>query len=1026
VASVGAAVLTGSVLAGAALSAAPAYAAAGDAFAAADPLVFVAQGIPTGLYEAVTNSSGSVSFQAEGSTSPVTYNAIAYNTTDNYLYGIVAAPGNASFPPNSLIRIGQGGVLARVGTAVYNQAASWNDGAFGGDGLFYITNSAAGNTVMLGINPTTGAVVRNVTLSAPMLSADITYANGYFWGQIASPTGSQIVRINPANGALDTFSAPFFVDGTTDFAGAAWTFGNGNLGFSQNVSGLVTQVAVTNPASATPTFTLVAQSPGPASGNNDGAASPGEPTDLSVVKTGPQALVPGATVTYQLTVTNNGPGNSSGFVVNDTVPAALGNVSSPDAACTVTGNAVRCVGGRTLAGDSVTYTITATVPSAGAGGDVANTATVASNEQDPNPGNNTSTTTAAPAGLTVLKHAGTPVDVNGNGITDIGDTIQYTFDVTNTGSVPLTGISVTDPKAGSVTCPQSALAAGATETCSADAVYTITADDVAAGAVKNSATASGITPDDEPIASSPSTTSTPTTAAAPGISVVKSADPSDADSFTPGQTITYHFTVTNTGNVPLTDVAPVEGTFTGTGTMSEPTCPSATLAPNAQEVCDATYTLTPEDVDAGSVTNTATATGTPVGSDTPIASPPSTVTVPTPAEAGLSVVKSANPTTVTAAGQTVTYSFVVTNTGNVTLTGVGVDDFAFSGSGTLSDVDCPTTTLVSGQFVTCTATYTLTQADVDAGSLTNTATATGTPPDGTPITSEPSNPVSVDIPSSPALSIVKTADVQAAAAGEKITYTFTVTNTGNVTITDPQVSDTAFTGHGTLSDLVCPMGPISLAPAQVETCTATYTAVQADVDAGSISNAATVTGTSPNGEQIPPVTSVVVDVPTNPHPALTLVKTASTQQATTVGQVITYRFAVTNTGNVTINDPKIEEGTFTGHGTLSEVKCPSASTLAPGAELDCSATYTVVAADLAGPGTLSNSARAIGTTTGGGPIASDPSTSKVTEVALAAPLAGLASTGSDTWTFSLVGVGMLVLGLLAACAAWMQRRNRLN
>ena len=42
----------------------------------------------------------------------------------------------------------------------------------------------------------------------------------------------------------------------------------------------------------------------------------------------------------------------------------------------------------------------------------------------------------------------------------------------------------------------------------------------------------------------------------------------------------------------------------------------------------------------------------------------------------------------------------------------------------------------------------------------------------------------------PALFLVKTADVQAAEVGQQITYAFNITNTGNVTITDPAVADT--------------------------------------------------------------------------------------------------------------------------------------------------------------------------------------------------------------------------------------------
>jgi uncharacterized repeat protein (TIGR01451 family) len=640
----------------------------------------------------------------------------------------------------------------------------------------------------------------------------------------------------------------------------------------------------------------------------------------------------------------------------------------------------------------------------------------------------TLTNTALPGTLTVVKHAAPAVDVNGDGLTDAGDTIQYTFTVTNTGQLTMSNIGVTDDKVGAVSCPASTLAPGASEDCTADQAYVVTASDVDHGSVDNTATAHGTPPgSDVPRTSEPSSTSTPTTAPAPSLSVVKSADPSDADSYRPGQVITYIFAVTNTGNVTVNGIHVVESVFSGTDPLSDATCESTTLAPGAQTVCTTTYTLTSQDVDNGSVTNTADAEGTSLGSDTPVTSNDSTVTIPETPAPGITVVKSANPTTVTKAGQTVTYSFVVTNTGNVTLTGVAVDETSFSGSGDLPKPDCPTTTLVAGQVETCTTTYAVTQADVDAGSVTNRAAVRATPPDGVPLEPVPSNEVTVDIPASPALSVAKSADVTAGAVGEKITYTFTVTNTGNVTITDPQVTDVGFTGDPNgLSAVMCPLGPIHLSPGQVETCTATYTVTQADVDAGSISNRAEVIGTPPDGDPIPPVTSDPVVVPTNPHAALSLVKTAGTQQVTRIGEVVTYRFAVTNTGNVTIKDPTVKEGTFTGHGSLSPVKCPSVSALAPGDEMDCTAMYTVDAADLASNGTLSNTATVTGSTTGGDPITSDPSTSKVTEVGPAAPMAGLASTGSDTWTAGLVGLGMLVLGLLAASAAWLQRRSRLD
>jgi hypothetical protein len=68
--------------------------------------------------------------------------------------------------------------------------------------------------------------------------------------------------------------------------------------------------------------------------------------------------------------------------------------------------------------------------------------------------NCTITNTALPASLSLLKQAGNPTDVNQDGITDAGDTIAYTFIVTNTGALTMSNIGVTDNKVGPVTCPQ--------------------------------------------------------------------------------------------------------------------------------------------------------------------------------------------------------------------------------------------------------------------------------------------------------------------------------------------------------------------------------------------------------------------------------------------------------------------------------------------------------------------------------------------------------------------------------------------
>ncbi|MEO7976141.1 T9SS sorting signal type C domain-containing protein [Flavobacterium sp.] len=76
----------------------------------------------------------------------------------------------------------------------------------------------------------------------------------------------------------------------------------------------------------------------------------------------------------------------------------------------------------------------------------------------------------------------------------LGDIINYTFEVTNTGDVPITNINVTDLMPGVTITgnPVSSLAVGAKTTLTG--TYTITAADVAAGRVVNSAKVTGLDP----------------------------------------------------------------------------------------------------------------------------------------------------------------------------------------------------------------------------------------------------------------------------------------------------------------------------------------------------------------------------------------------------------------------------------------------------------------------------------------------------------------------------------------------------
>jgi uncharacterized repeat protein (TIGR01451 family) len=287
--------------------------------------------------------------------------------------------------------------------------------------------------------------------------------------------------------------------------------------------------------------------------------------------------------------------------------------------------------------------------------------------------------------------------------------------------------------------------------------------------------------------------------------------------------------------------------------------------------------------------------------------------------------------------------------------------------------------LVPGQSGTFVATYTLTQADLDNGSVNDSATATGTPPTGAPVTSVTSTPsvasiTTISSPATPAVSLVKKATVTPAAdqggvkVGDTIAYSYVVTNTGNVDLTSVAVSDP------TLGAVTC-MTPASpgLAPGATETCSAssTHTVTQADVDTGSVTDTATATGTDPGGGVSPVSAPSTVTVPANQAPAIAIVKTASQSTFSGSGQMITYTYVVTNTGNVTLSGVTVTDP-MPG---LSAISCP-ATALAPGATQTCTASYTTTKADV-NAGMAANVGTATGSDALGAPSVKATSSSTV-------------------------------------------------
>jgi len=431
----------------------------------------------------------------------------------------------------------------------------------------------------------------------------------------------------------------------------------------------------------------------------------------------------------------------------------------------------------------------------------------------------------------------------------------------------------------------------------------------------------------------------------PALSIVKTAQSTEFAAA--GDIVTYDYVVTNAGNVTL--AAPITVADDKIANVICPANPG--LAPTQSLTCSADYTITQADVDAGSVTNLASA------SDGTVTSPEVSETVAAAQAPALTLVKTALTTQYAAIGDTLDYEYVVTNSGNTTITSaITVADDQ------IPVVTCPALPaggLLPAASLTCTATDVVTQADIDAGQVTNTASAT----DGT--TTSPDETATVTGNREEGIEINKVAQSNDfAAVGDILSYNYTVRNTSNFTLTDPiTVSDDK------IANVICPANT-GLVPGATLTCSADYTVTQTDIDAGEVTNIASASA----GDITSPIDTVVITG--TQTPALSIAKSTDAVSISTVGEIVTYSYLVTNTGNVsltsaiTVNDDKI-----------ASVTCPAlpAGGLLPAASLTCTADYAVTQADL-DAGSVTNIASATDGTT-----ISDPDSVTV-EAAIAAAL----------------------------------------
>jgi uncharacterized repeat protein (TIGR01451 family) len=316
-----------------------------------------------------------------------------------------------------------------------------------------------------------------------------------------------------------------------------------------------------------------------------------------------------------------------------------------------------------------------------------------------------------------------------------------------------------------------------------------------------------------------------------------------------------------TGGNTITATNPNAGTQCNTVTNTNSLPALATAACGAVQVLgtvssltfSVSGTFTPVDttgvIPGDSCNTTTSCTGPPTTNPVGVVNQDSFSIVAVAPNLSLSLAKTASPSLITAAGQTISYSFVVTNTGDLTMSNIAVNESAFSGTGTPPVASCPSSSLAAGASETCTATYTVTQADVDGGKITNTATAWGTPPHSTTPVESPPSSTTVTANAFGKLGLVKTAvpvdtnGNHSIDQGDEIHWTFVVSNLGDLTITDIAVSDP------TAGAVSCPA--TSLAPGESMTCTApAHVITAADAVAGHVLNVATASGHGPGGHVV--------------------------------------------------------------------------------------------------------------------------------------------------------------------------------
>lgn len=345
--------------------------------------------------------------------------------------------------------------------------------------------------------------------------------------------------------------------------------------------------------------------------------------------------------------------------------------------------------------------------------------------------------------VTLIKK-GVFVDENNDGFAQVGETIKYTFTVENSGTMNLSNIVVTDPKVTVVGAPIATLIPTQSNSTNFSAIYTITQNDVTAGKVVNQAEVtanvevgnpiSNLSDSADPLLTGKNDPTITTLVPLGQLTLIKGGTLVGTGAI--GDKIQYTFTVRNTGSIAVSNIEIDDLMISNTPITVTPN----QLLPGQVGTALAIYTITPVDFAAGQVVNSAivvgeTANGSVVtdisdwdNTAIPGADDPTIVTLSR--QSSIALIKTAdfddnNNDGKAQEGETVTYRFKVTNTGNTDLTNVMVED----NKPGLRIIGTPINLKIGEVNNTAfRAVYFLTADDIKAQFVENQATVKGTSP----------------------------------------------------------------------------------------------------------------------------------------------------------------------------------------------------------------------------------------------------------------------------------------------------------